>query len=117
MAYKHQLNNSNDIPPLNDFQHSINLSTIAGMESDFENIISSLQHRGYNPDVYITLSENVFDTINYVSLVVLLRGVIIRENLYYLKAKILYIIINNFLAYITRVNECRYTNLFSCQSV
>ena len=74
MAYKHQLTNSNYIPPLHDFQHSINLSTIAGMETDFENTISSLQHRGYDPDVYITLSENVFDAINYVSLIVFAEG-------------------------------------------
>ncbi|KAI9275752.1 hypothetical protein BDA99DRAFT_601329 [Phascolomyces articulosus] len=50
VAYKHQFNNAMDIPPLEDFRHLINLSTITAMEIDFQNTIDSLQQRGYNPD-------------------------------------------------------------------
>ncbi|KAI9499446.1 hypothetical protein BDB00DRAFT_866325 [Zychaea mexicana] len=65
LAYRSAIGNASDIPSLEDFQHSLNLSTLATMEIDFQEAVDSLQQRGYDPDVYVTLSEHVFSALDY----------------------------------------------------
>ena len=47
--------------------HTVNLSTEDAMNTEFEDVLTTLRTQHYDPDAFITFSEYVFDMINNVS--------------------------------------------------
>ncbi|KAI8146513.1 hypothetical protein BJV82DRAFT_710612 [Fennellomyces sp. T-0311] len=60
-AYKKDKSNSTSI---HNVVHTVNLSTADAMDTEFEEVLTTLRAQRYEPDAYITFSEHVFDTIN-----------------------------------------------------
>lgn len=61
------LNNASSLPSKDTFIHSLNLTTSTTMEVEFEAINATLRAKNYVPDAYITLSEYIFNVMDYVS--------------------------------------------------
>lgn len=65
--YQQAHGNTSSLPSKDNFIHSLNLTTSTTMEVEFETINSTLRAKGYIPDAYITLSEYIFNVMDYVS--------------------------------------------------
>lgn len=66
-TYQMILNNASSLPSKDTFIHSLNLTTSTTMEVEFEAINATLRAKNYVPDAYITLSEYIFNVMDYVS--------------------------------------------------
>lgn len=65
--YQQAHGNASLLPSKENFIHSLNLTTSTAMEVEFETVNSTLRAKNYVPDAYITLSEYIFNVMDYVS--------------------------------------------------
>ena len=66
-TYKKVQTNASLLPSSENFIHSLNLTSSSAMEVEFQTVNSTLRTKNYIPDGYITLSQYLFNVIDYVS--------------------------------------------------